>query len=423
MIESIPMASRVQIGTAAILAAAAVTLAAACERSTASSAPPARSPAETARLAAELRAVGEKIFLDASLSASGQIACATCHRPDHAFGPGDGRAVQFGGPTLSAPGTRAVPSLRYLQTVPAFSRHSFETPDDDEAAVDNGPTGGLTWDGRVDRARDQARIPILSPLEMANSSLEAFGEKILAARYAPTVRQLMADTHEGAAAVALEALEAYEQTPAVFAPYSSRFDEVLKGQETLTPLETRGLVLFTNRDLGNCASCHPSQPDRHGAPPPFSDYGLVALGLPRNLEIPANKDPHYDDLGLCGPTRTDVATEADYCGRFRTPTLRNVATRRVFFHNGVVHTLREAVAFYASRDADPAHWFPKGADGLPQAFNDLPAIYRRNIETGAPFGLVHGHARLTDADVDAIVAFLKTLTDSDAWNVDPSPGR
>jgi cytochrome c peroxidase len=149
----------------------------------------------------------------------------------------------------------------------------------------------------------------------------------------------------------------------------------------------------------------------------------VALGLPRNPAIPANRDPRYDDLGMCGPFRTDVSADAGYCGRFRTPTLRNVATRQVFFHNGVVHSLRDAVAFYATRDSDPARWFARGAGGPPKLFTDLPSIYKANVETGAPFGLVHGRPRLTDADVAAIVAFLKTLTDSDAWNVDPSGGR
>src|SRR5262249_21348808 len=148
---------------------------------------------------------------------------------------------------------------------------------------------------------------------------------------------------------------------------------------------------------GNCASCHPSEPLRDGTPPAFSDYGLVALGLPRNAEIPANGDARYVDLGMCGPARIDLANEAKACGRFRTPTLRNVATREVFFHNGVVHTLRDAVAFYATRDSDAARWFPRGPGGVPLLFDDLPARYRANVETGAPFGLVHGHARLSDS--------------------------
>ena len=69
----------------------------------------------------------------------------------------------MGGPHLDQPGLRAVPSLRYLQAVPAFTEHFYDSEDEGDESIDNGPTGGLTWDGRVDRGRDQARIPLLSP--------------------------------------------------------------------------------------------------------------------------------------------------------------------------------------------------------------------------------------------------------------------
>lgn len=71
-----------------------------------------------------------------------------------------------------------------------------------------------------------------------------------------------------------------------------------------------------------------------GTPPQFTDYGLVAIGVPRNTAIPANVDPSFFDLGLCGPLRSDLRDRAEYCGRFKTPTLRNTATRRVFFTTG-----------------------------------------------------------------------------------------
>jgi cytochrome c peroxidase len=58
------------------------------------------------------------------------------------------------------------------------------------------------------------------------------------------------------------------------------------------------------------------------------------------------------------PLRTDLAGRSEYCGRFLTPTLRNVALRQTFFHNGAVHTLREAIEFYVERDTDPAKWYP-----------------------------------------------------------------
>ena len=83
-----------------------------------------------------------------------------------------------GGKDMRQSGLRAVPSLRYLQATPAFTEHFRDSDDEGDASVDNGPTGGLTWDGRVDRGRDQARLPLLSPLEMANDSPAAVVEAV-----------------------------------------------------------------------------------------------------------------------------------------------------------------------------------------------------------------------------------------------------
>ncbi|MGH6684834.1 MAG: cytochrome c peroxidase, partial [Pseudolabrys sp.] len=120
--------------------------------------------------AAALQELGRALFFDKSLSASGDMACATCHDPKHAFGPPNALDVQLGGKNMRQPGQRAVPSLTYLQAVPQFTEHYFESDDEGDASIDNGPTGGLTWDGRVDRRRDQARVPLLAPFEMANAA-------------------------------------------------------------------------------------------------------------------------------------------------------------------------------------------------------------------------------------------------------------
>ena len=135
----------------------------------------------------------------------------------------------------------------------------------------------------------------------------------------------------------------------------------------------------------------------------------------------ANADPRYVDLGLCGPLRDDLRERADYCGAFRTPTLRNVATRQSFFHNGVVHDLAEVVRFYATRDSDPAHWYGRDAQGRPRRYDDLPAAYRGNVHRDAPFGRRVGAPRaLSEGDVHwDIVAFLRTLTDADAVQTMP----
>ena len=99
-----------------------------------------------------------------------------------------------------------------------------------------------------------------------------------------------------------------------------------------------------------------------GTPPQFTDYGLIAIGVPRNRDIPANRDPAFHDLGLCGPLRTDFLGREEYCGLFRTPTLRNVALRKVFFHNGGIHSLKDAVRFYVERETHPERWYSRQPD-------------------------------------------------------------
>jgi len=213
------------------------------------------------------------------------------------------------------------------------------------------------------------------------------------------------------------ALEVFQQSPQDFYPYSSRYDAWLRGRGELTKEELHGLSLFNDPSKGNCASCHPSQ-GRAGALPQFTDFGFVALGVPRNRQIAANANPGYYDLGLCGPQRTDYLNRPEYCGLFRAPSLRNVATRRTFFHNGVIHSLDKVVKFYVERDRKPEKWYtaPRRDRGLP--YDDLPMRYRENVNTEPPFGSISKPA-LSRSEIKAVVAFLGTLTDADATPVRP----
>jgi cytochrome c peroxidase len=368
--------------------------------------------------AAALTALGRKMFFDPSLSASGLQACSSCHDPHHAFGPASAGPVEMGGPDMRQPGLRAVPTLRYLQAVPAFSEHFYDSEDEGDESVDNGATGGLTWDGRADHGSDQARIPLLSPFEMANKDGDAVAAALRKAAYAGEFKAVFGATvfdHPGDAfEAAVEALGTFEQSAADFYPYSSRYDAFLAGKATLTVQELHGRALFEDETKGNCASCHLSEPANDGEPPQFTDFGFLGIGVPRNPAIPANADPTYFDLGLCGPLRTDLKGRAEYCGLFRTPTLRNVALKKSFFHNGYFHSLRDAVAFYASRDTDPGRWYPRNADGTVRQNDDLPRAYWANLNQDPPFGRKPGgKPALTDPEIDDIVAFLQTLTDAD----------
>jgi cytochrome c peroxidase len=363
--------------------------------------------------AAAMTAVGRALFFDKSLSASGKMACATCHDPVRAFGPPNDFAVQRGGRDNAQTGVRAVPSLRYMQNTPPFTEHFFEADGDD--SIDQGPAGGRMWDGRAQSAHEQARLPLFSPFEMANSSVEAVVLKVEHAAYAPQFRETFGNKVFGDPAVAFKgvllALETFQQSPSEFYPYTSKYDASLRNEISLTSEELRGLAAFNDPAKGNCARCHPSA-IREGAFPQFTDFGYAGVGVPRNKAIPANGDPSYYDLGLCGPLRTDLMETKAYCGLFRTPSLRNIALRRVFFHNGAFHRLEDAVRFYAERDTTPQKWYPRAADGSVLKFDDLPARYWNNLDKLPPFDRHAGdRPAMSDADIRDIVAFLNTLTD------------
>ena len=363
--------------------------------------------------AAAMTDIGRALFFDASLSASGRVACATCHDPRRAFGPPNNSPVQRGGRDGRQLGVRAVPSLTYTQTIPPFTEHYFDDEGDD--GVDQGPAGGRTWDGREQSMHDQARLPLFSPFEMANAGPEAVVAKVRHAAYAAQFRDTFGNTvfddTESAFKAVLLALETFEQSPTEFYPYSSKYDAWLRNETSLSDDERRGLAAFNDPAKGNCARCHPSGM-RQGAFPQFTDFGYAAVGAPRNTALPANADPRYYDLGLCGPLRTDLADRKEYCGLFRTPSLRNVAIRGVFFHNGVFHRLEDVVRFYAERDTRPQKWYPLGKDGVTLKFDDLPMQYQGNVDTQPPFDRCIGdQPAMSETDIRNIVAFLNTLTD------------
>jgi len=359
---------------------------------------------------AEITALGRALFFDPSLSASGRMACSTCHDPKFAFGPSDAAAVKLGGPELKLAGIRAVPSLRYLQNVPAFTEHHYE--DDGDDSIDQGVTGGHTWDGRAQSLHDQAPLPLFSPVEMANTDAAAVVAKVKAAPYAGQFRDTFGAEVFRDEALAFKgvllALEVFQQSAPDFYPYDSKYDTYLRGKAQLTPQEARGLALFNNPAKGNCALCHPSAVRGH-AFPSFSDFGYVAVGVPRNRSLPANRDPAHHDLGLCETAKARHWPQPEqWCGYFRTPSLRNVAVRERYMHNGFFKDLRTVVRYYATRGTDPWTWYPQG-----RMFDDVPAAYRRNLNINStPYNRREGmKPSLDEGEIDAIVAFLRTLTD------------
>lgn len=367
--------------------------------------------------------IGKVAFFDPSLSASGRMSCATCHSPDHAYAPPNSLAVQLGGVDMKDAGTRAVPSLRYLRRTPMWSHSYIGNPRERMTETDHVPVGGFTWDGRFDTMAAQAAFPLLASNEMANADAAAVAERIARSSFAKRFRQVFGDdifSRPDTALAALgQALQRFQLDDASFQPYDSKFDLYLDGKVDLSEQETRGLKLFKDREGGNCVACHLIEPGANGAHPLLTDFSFEALGVPRNPEIPANANAEYYDLGLCGPVRTNQGAEKKYCGLFKTPTLRNVATRGAFFHNGRFHSLEEAVRFYVERDAEPQKWYPH--PGGNQQFDDMPLALQDNVDhIDPPLTQKKGDKPVwSDEDIQDVVVFLKTLNDGYVLPSDP----
>ena len=380
-----------------------------------------------------LEELGARLFSDSSLSEPPGVACASCHNPKNAYLGVNGSSVPaVARGATGALGTRKPPSAMYASFTPPFG---FVTKlNEITHKREKVPVGGQFRDGRASTLEEQAAGPLLNPAEMNNPSKAAVVKKVLGGDYADLARAAFKDKVDGpeaAFALITQAIAAYERTDA-FHPFSSKFDDVMRGKAQFTLLEAEGFGLFKNPRKGNCLACHAgggpnpsSEPGGSMSHDPkdwlFTDFTYDALGAPRNAAIPANANPENYDLGLCrreglatmAPKGFDVET---VCGAFKAPTLRNVALAAPYFHNGSVATLREAVAFYATRDVNPERWYPKGADGAPKKFDDLPEKYQRNANVvEVPYDRRLGEKpRLSEHEIDAITAFLQTLTDAPA---------
>jgi cytochrome c peroxidase len=333
-----------------------------------------------------MESLGKLLFFDPHLSTPPGQSCAHCHSPDAGFGnPEHGLPVSQG-VVPDRFGNRNDLTASYAAFIPPLHY------DEEEGLW----VGGLFWDGRAADLAEQAKGPPLNPLEMANPSVEAVVEALRAAAYRGDFLEVFGedalDDAEEAYDHMAEAVAAYERT-AEFGPFDSKYDHYLAGEVQLTPQELNGLALFESEARGNCAACHPGRPGPEGSPPLFTDFTYDNLGTPRNPELPFYslpaefnpKGPDWIDLGL-GPVVGDPGEN----GKFRVPTLRNVALTSPYLHNGVFKTLYQVVAFYNSRDTAP--WpSPEVAE----------TVNREEL----------GDLGLTNQEILDIVAFLKTLSD------------
>ncbi|MGJ7500764.1 cytochrome-c peroxidase [Variovorax sp. ZT5P49] len=418
--------------------------------------------------------VGQLAFFDKNLSSGKNMSCASCHDPQYAYGPPNSISVQLGS-DITQTGARAVPSLRYRASTPAYSD---DAPNPDGVTT-NSPGGGLMWDGRAATLAIQAGMPLLNPVEMNNTSKEAVVKVVQNSTYAGLFKQAFGadvfsntDKAFDALGTAIQALETEDLS---FHPYSSKYDLYVfnKIGGTLTPAERRGEVLFHSTGVTNCSGCHYTGANFNGSTGLMTDFTYQTLGAPRNDRsipnnpdpISANDDPKYFDMGLCGPFRTDHMpatpnTANPYCGMFKVPVLRNVATRGAFFHNGVLHSLEQVVNFYNTRDTNPEYWYPANNDGTgaPQAnpgwalqpthvpgatvnkYNDLPASQQGSIDEEVPMGTGEGGEKtlasgtrprapgsppvMTPQQIADLVCFLGALSDGyQPSSAPPTTGR
>ncbi len=331
--------------------------------------------------------LGKLLFFDRSLSEPPGRACAACHAPEIAFADPETDLPVSRGARAGRYGSRNDMTIAYSAFIPPLH---FDQ--DEEVWV-----GGVFWDGRADSLAEQAQGPLLNPLEMANPDVETVARKLRALSYAGLFDQVyganaLRDPGRAATHMA-DAIAAYEKTTEV-SPFSSKYDHWLRGDARLSDQELRGLAVFEAEDKGNCAACHPSRPAEDASPPLFTDFTYDNLGVPRNPENPFYMMPpelnpdgfEFVDLGL-GPIVDDPAQN----GKFRVPTLRNVAVTPPYMHNGVFKTLFSVVAFYNTRDR--AAW---PAPEVAQNVNDEEL----------------GDLGLTNQEIEDLVAFLRTLTDS-----------
>lgn len=330
--------------------------------------------------------LGKKLFFDENLSNPPGESCATCYDPLRGYGDTKDRD-ESGGAVKGRFGNRNAPTAAYAAFSPYFHYDSKEQQ----------YSGGQFWDGRAPNLMRQAQGPLLNPLEMNNPDKKAVIEKIRKASYKDLFEYVYGpnslDDVESAYDFTADAIAIYEGS-ADLNPLSSKYDLYLEGKIALSDEEMRGLALFEDEKKGNCAACHPSKPDAEGTPPLFTDFTYDNLGVPRNPDNPFYKLPKefnpdgdkYVDLGL-GP----IVKDPNQNGKFKVPTLRNVARTAPYMHNGVFKTLKEVVDFYNTRDTQT--W---PSPEVPDTVN------KKEL----------GHLGLTAREVDDIVAFLNTLTDS-----------
>ncbi len=347
--------------------------------------------------------VGMQLFFDTRLSHPAGQACASCHDPRVAFTDPDKSSPTSKGIIPGRFGNRNSPTAMYAAYSPAFG---FDE-------VEGLFIGGQFLDGRAASLEEQAKAPFLNPLEMNNPDRQSVVDKVRNAPYARQFQRVFGpdvfrDPDRAYDKIA-EAIAAFERTRA-FNRFSSKYDAWLAGRARLTAQELRGLALYEDPAKGNCAACHPNRPADDGTPPLFTDFTYDNLGVPRNPDNPFYRLPpafNRDGKGFVDRGLGSTVNLASDDGKFKVPTLRNIALTAPYMHNGYFYSLRAVVDFYNTRDVKPACRDPFTSEAQAQKKGCWPAPEVPDTVNRSELG----NLRLSPGEVDDLVTFLLTLTD------------
>ena len=336
-------------------------------------------PTTTTVALTNVQLLGQQLYFDESLSSPAGQSCASCHLPEAGFADPDDHFPVSEGVISGLFGNRNTPTASYAASIPSFQF------DDNN----NRYFGGQFLDGRASTLEEQAKGPFLNPLEMNNSKIgviEAVRLSNYAADFKAAFGEDSLDDVDAAYELVAQAIAEFERSN-ILSPFTSKFDAVQSNGDVFTLAEQRGFNLF--RGKADCGRCHSA----NGTQPVYTNFTYRNLGIPANSDNPfyaldAQYNPDgsdFVDLGLGG-----VLNEVNENGKFRVPTLRNVATTGPYMHNGLFNSLQEVMVFYNTRDTNP---------------QQEPAEVNANIDQRI------GNLQLTQDEIDDVIAFLNTLTD------------
>lgn len=347
--------------------------------------------------------LGKQLFFDTNLSLTRSMACATCHNSEHAsidarfIDPAHGNpvagALSLGDDNLAL-GGRNTPTLTYAKFIPDFTQQA-----------DGTYIGGQFHDGRAFDLKDQAKRPFLDVAEMMMPDDASVIERIKEnPYYVAAITELYGDILNDINAsyhAITEAIGKFEKVDAEFATFDSKYDKFLRNEYNMTTQEELGYSLFFSNNNTNCATCHSINSGSEASQRElFTNFEYENIGTPPNMANFIAKGVAYTpDLGLGG--RDDINDSTHY-GKVRVPTLRNVAVTGPYMSNGVFKELRTVVAFYDHMAGSGGHPINPESD---QAWAAADVSETINHE------ILQDTKALSDAKIDALVAFMKLLTD------------